>query len=79
MLRVQSEFTPSGDQPTAIRSLVDGLNSGLRSQTLLGATGTGKTYTVAKVIEETGRPALIMALLRLLSARSLRSRQRPVY
>ena len=43
MLRVKSDFTPSGDQPTAIRSLVDGLESGLRYQTLLGATGTGKS------------------------------------
>ncbi|ADV65696.1 excinuclease ABC subunit UvrB [Deinococcus maricopensis] len=68
MLRVQSEFTPSGDQPTAIRSLVDGLESGLRYQTLLGATGTGKTYSMAKVIEETGRPALIMAPNKILTA-----------
>ena len=68
MLRVESSFTPSGDQPTAIRSLVDGLGSGLRYQTLLGATGTGKTYTMAKVIEETGRPALIMAPNKILTA-----------
>ncbi|KQQ99365.1 excinuclease ABC subunit UvrB [Deinococcus sp. Leaf326] len=68
MLSVKSEFTPSGDQPTAIRSLVDGLDSGLRFQTLLGATGTGKTYSMAKVIEETGRPALIMAPNKILTA-----------
>ncbi len=68
MLKVQSEYTPAGDQPTAIRSLVDGLGSGLRFQTLLGATGTGKTYSVAKVIEETGRPALIMAPNKVLTA-----------
>ncbi len=68
MLKVQSEYTPAGDQPTAIRSLVDGLESGLRFQTLLGATGTGKTYSVAKVIEETGRPALIMAPNKVLTA-----------
>ncbi|GAA5514729.1 uvrABC system protein B [Deinococcus carri] len=68
MLRVKSDFTPSGDQPTAIRSLVDGLESGLRFQTLLGATGTGKTYSMAKVIEETGRPALIMAPNKILTA-----------
>ncbi|MCD0158272.1 hypothetical protein, partial [Deinococcus sp. 6GRE01] len=43
MLKVQSSYTPAGDQPTAIRSLVDGLDSGLRFQTLLGATGTGKS------------------------------------
>ncbi|GGL82496.1 UvrABC system protein B [Deinococcus aerolatus] len=68
MLKIKSEFTPSGDQPTAIRSLVDGLESGLRYQTLLGATGTGKTYSVAKVIEETSRPALIMAPNKILTA-----------
>ncbi|AKH17554.1 excinuclease ABC subunit UvrB [Deinococcus soli (ex Cha et al. 2016)] len=68
MLKVTSAFQPSGDQPTAIRSLVDGLDSGLRFQTLLGATGTGKTYSMAKVIEETGRPALIMAPNKILTA-----------
>ena len=68
MLKVKSEFTPSGDQPTAIASLVDGLESGLRFQTLLGATGTGKTYSVAQVIEKTGRPALIMAPNKILTA-----------
>ncbi|TSA82445.1 excinuclease ABC subunit UvrB [Deinococcus detaillensis] len=68
MLKVESEYTPAGDQPTAIRSLVDGLDSGLRFQTLLGATGTGKTYSVAQVIEKTGRPALIMAPNKILTA-----------
>ena len=68
MLTVKSEFKPSGDQPTAIASLVDGLESGLRFQTLLGATGTGKTYSMAKVIEETQRPALIMAPNKILTA-----------
>lgn len=67
-LTVHSPFQPSGDQPTAIASLVDGLHSGLRFQTLLGATGTGKTYTMAKVIEATGRPALIMAPNKILTA-----------
>ncbi|WP_420594440.1 excinuclease ABC subunit UvrB [Deinococcus sp.] len=68
MLKVESSYTPAGDQPTAIRSLVDGLDSGLRFQTLLGATGTGKTFSVAKIIEETGRPALIMAPNKVLTA-----------
>ena len=68
MLKVESNYTPAGDQPTAIRSLVDGLDSGLRFQTLLGATGTGKTYSVAQVIEKTGRPALIMAPNKVLTA-----------
>ncbi|GGI90259.1 excinuclease ABC subunit UvrB [Deinococcus wulumuqiensis] len=68
MLKVHSEFQPSGDQPTAIASIVEGLDSGLRYQTLLGATGTGKTYSVSKIIEQTGRPALIMAPNKLLTA-----------
>ncbi len=68
MLKVESEFRPSGDQPQAISSLVDGLASGLRYQTLLGATGTGKTYSMAKVIEEVQRPALIMAPNKILTA-----------
>ncbi|HWG85442.1 MAG TPA: DEAD/DEAH box helicase family protein, partial [Deinococcales bacterium] len=49
MLKVESEFTPRGDQPKAIAQLVEGLEAGYRYQTLLGATGTGKTYTMAKV------------------------------
>ena len=50
---MQTEFEPAGDQPTAIAELSDGVNSGERDQVLLGATGTGKTYTMAKVIETT--------------------------
>ncbi|MBB6098912.1 excinuclease ABC subunit B [Deinobacterium chartae] len=68
MLEVKSEFTPSGDQPQAIASLVEGLKDGLRYQTLLGATGTGKTYTMAKVIEQVQRPALILAPNKILTA-----------
>ncbi|WP_034342820.1 excinuclease ABC subunit UvrB [Deinococcus misasensis] len=68
MLKVKSEFTPRGDQPTAIQSLVEGLDDGLRFQTLLGATGTGKTFSVARVIEATQRPALIMAPNKILTA-----------
>jgi excinuclease ABC subunit B len=56
-----SEYTPSGDQPQAIQELVDGLNTGERIQTLLGATGTGKTYTVANIIQAVQRPTLVMA------------------
>ncbi|MEM7738117.1 MAG: DEAD/DEAH box helicase family protein, partial [Deinococcota bacterium] len=59
-LTVESPFEPKGDQPQAIKDLVEGINDGLRFQTLLGATGTGKTYTMAKVIEELQRPALIL-------------------
>ena len=62
---LESEFSPAGDQPTAIKELVAGIGDGDRDQVLLGATGTGKTFTIAKVIEETQRPALILAPLRV--------------
>ncbi|MEL6808532.1 MAG: DEAD/DEAH box helicase family protein, partial [Pseudomonadota bacterium] len=60
-LRMNTEFQPAGDQPTAIEELSAGVLAGDRDQVLLGATGTGKTYTMAKVIEETQRPAIILA------------------
>jgi excinuclease ABC subunit B len=68
MLKIESEFTPKGDQPTAIKQLVEGLEDGYRFQTLLGATGTGKTYSVAQIIEQTQRPALIIAPNKILTA-----------
>jgi len=67
-LALAQDFTPKGDQATAIAGLVDGLESGYRFQTLLGATGTGKTYTMASVIERTQRPALILAHNKTLAA-----------
>ncbi|MCA9839914.1 MAG: excinuclease ABC subunit UvrB [Trueperaceae bacterium] len=67
-LEVHSPFEPKGDQPQAIQSIVDGLSDGLRFQTLLGATGTGKTYTMAKIIEKVQRPALILAPNKILTA-----------
>ncbi|RLT41335.1 MAG: excinuclease ABC subunit B, partial [Chloroflexi bacterium] len=57
-----------GDQPTAVASLIGGLNQGLRAQTLRGATGTGKTFTMANVIEQYQRPTLILAPNRTLAA-----------
>ena len=63
-----TEFEPSGDQPIAIASLVKGVNSGMTRQLLLGVTGSGKTYTMAKVIAECGRPAIIMAHNKTLAA-----------
>jgi excinuclease ABC subunit B len=63
-----SEFRPTGDQPEAIRQLVDGLRRGDRFQTLLGITGSGKTFTVANVIAQIGKPALIMAHNKTLAA-----------
>ncbi len=68
VLKSVSEFEPKGDQPTAIRELVDGINASERDQVLLGVTGSGKTYTMAKVIEETQRPALILAPNKTLAA-----------
>ncbi len=67
-LQVVSPFQPTGDQPQAIAALVNGLESGLRAQTLLGATGTGKTYTVAQVIAAVQRPTLILAHNKTLAA-----------
>ena len=67
-LKVISDFEPAGSQPQAIESLVEGLGDGLLHQTLLGVTGSGKTYTMAKVIEATQRPAIIMAHNKTLAA-----------
>jgi excinuclease ABC subunit B len=66
--RLISDFRPTGDQPEAISGLVDGLRRGLKHQVLLGATGTGKTYTIAQVIEQVQRPTLIMAHNKTLAA-----------
>jgi excinuclease ABC subunit B len=65
---LKSPFRPQGDQPTAIRELVAGIQGGERDQVLLGVTGSGKTFTMAKVIEETQRPALILAPNKTLAA-----------
>ncbi|MEM6758602.1 MAG: excinuclease ABC subunit UvrB [Pseudomonadota bacterium] len=67
-LVMNTEFQPAGDQPTAIAELSAGVMAGDRDQVLLGATGTGKTYTMAKVIEETQRPAIILAPNKTLAA-----------
>ena len=67
-LVLSNDFEPKGDQGSAIATLVDGLDSGYRFQTLLGATGTGKTFTMASVIKETQRPALILAHNKTLAA-----------
>ncbi len=66
--RIISEFEPKGDQPTAITELVEGIKNDERDQVLLGVTGSGKTYTVAKVIEKTQRPALVLAPNKTLAA-----------
>jgi excinuclease ABC subunit B len=66
--RLFQPFSPAGDQPTAIAQLVEGIEDGLAYQTLLGVTGSGKTYTMANVIARTGRPALVMAPNKTLAA-----------
>ena len=66
--KLNTEFEPAGDQPTAIKELSTGVLNGDRDQVLLGATGTGKTFTMAKVIEQTGRPAIILAPNKTLAA-----------
>jgi excinuclease ABC subunit B len=68
LFKVESDYQPAGDQPQAIAKLVDGIESGLASQTLLGVTGSGKTFTIAKLIETIQRPTLIMAPNKTLAA-----------
>jgi excinuclease ABC subunit B len=67
-LKVHAPFEPTGDQPQAIAGLVHGLEEGMRHQVLLGATGTGKTYAAAKLIEAVNRPTLVMAHNKTLAA-----------
>ncbi|MFT6586626.1 MAG: excinuclease ABC subunit B [Cognaticolwellia sp.] len=67
-LKIHSDYTPSGDQPTAIAKLLDGIDSGLAHQTLLGVTGSGKTYTIANVIEKLNRPTMMLAPNKTLAA-----------
>ena len=66
--RLQAPYSPNGDQPSAIETLVQGVDAGERYQTLLGATGTGKTFSIANVIQRTGRSALVLAHNKTLAA-----------
>ncbi|HUP29863.1 MAG TPA: DEAD/DEAH box helicase family protein, partial [Usitatibacter sp.] len=66
--RLHQQFQPAGDQPQAIAKLIEGIHDGLSYQTLLGVTGSGKTYTMANVIASIGRPALIIAPNKTLAA-----------
>ena len=66
--KLQAPYAPKGDQPAAIKGLVGGVNDGEKFQTLLGATGTGKTFTIANLIAQTGRPALVLAHNKTLAA-----------
>jgi len=66
--KLQSSYQPKGDQPEAIKSLVRGLQEGLKDQVLLGITGSGKTFTIASVIQQTQRPTLVLAHNKTLAA-----------
>ena len=66
--KVHSEYEPAGDQPQAIAALSQGVENGLREQVLKGVTGSGKTYTMAKVIEQVQRPTLVLAHNKTLAA-----------
>ena len=68
VFKLKSEYKPDGDQPKAILKLLDGLKKGMKKQTLLGATGTGKTFTIANVIEEWNKPTLVIAHNKTLAA-----------
>lgn len=68
VFKIYSQYQPAGDQPTAISSLIEGLSQGLARQTLLGVTGSGKTYTIAHVIQSMKRPTLVMAPNKTLAA-----------
>ena len=65
---LHSKFQPTGDQPQAIEALVDSINAGNREQTLLGVTGSGKTFTMANIIEKVNRPTLVLAHNKTLAA-----------
>ena len=66
--RLNSQYSPTGDQPEAIRQLTEGIRQGRGAQTLLGVTGSGKTFTMANVIKEVGRPTLILSHNKTLAA-----------
>ena len=76
--KIVSDFNPSGDQPEAIKSIVKSLNEGEQEQVLLGVTGSGKTFTMAKVIEKVQKPTLIMAL-NILSVIMIITHQKHMY
>ena len=66
--KLVSEYTPMGDQPKAIQAIADGIEKGLKAQTILGATGTGKTYVMAQIIQKINRPTLVLAHNKTLAA-----------
>ena len=76
MFKLHSEFKPTGDQPQAIDYLVKGINEGKKFQTLLGVTGSGKTFTMANIIEKTQKPTLVLAHNKTLARTTLLRIQR---
>ena len=66
--KLVSKYKPTGDQPQAIEKLVEGLNNGMKEQTLLGVTGSGKTFTMANIIARVNRPTLVLAYNKTLAA-----------
>src|SRR5690625_7015105 len=74
--QIQAGFKPTGDQPQAIKELVEGLERGDDAQVLLGVTGSGKTFTIANVIEQVQRPTLILAHNKTLAAQLYQDRKR---
>ena len=68
MFKLTSNYVPTGDQPEAIRQLVEGIQDGQSFQTLLGVTGSGKTFTVANVVQEINRPTLVLSHNKTLAA-----------
>ncbi|MBU2229185.1 DEAD/DEAH box helicase family protein, partial [Patescibacteria group bacterium] len=66
--KLESKFKPTGDQPQAIKKITEGLNKGHRDQTLLGVTGSGKTFTMANIIEKVQRPTLVISHNKTLAA-----------
>ncbi|MBR0310508.1 MAG: DEAD/DEAH box helicase family protein, partial [Paludibacteraceae bacterium] len=68
MFKIESAYQPTGDQPQAIDGLVDGIRSGAKAETLLGVTGSGKTFTIANVISRLNRPTLILSHNKTLAA-----------
>jgi len=71
--RVVADFEPRGDQPKAIKQLARGINEGMRAQTLMGITGSGKTFTISKVIEAVQKPTLVIAHIKTLAAQLYRA------
>lgn len=66
--KLHSDYAPMGDQPAAIKELVEGIRQGLPAQTLLGVTGSGKTFTIANVVAQIGRPTLVLSHNKTLAA-----------